>query len=63
MQGYGTNTKPASIRNYMLGKDSRSNQGIYARGNAKQAGMNQFTADPEAIRRRLERMYSGTRQA
>ena len=55
MQGYATNPQQAMIRNYMLGKDSRSNQGIYARGNAYQSGLNQYV-DAEAIRRRLERM-------
>lgn len=55
MQGYSLGEQPNMIRNYLLGKDARSNQGIYARGNAQQAGMNQYV-DAEAIRRRLERM-------
>lgn len=50
------------VRNYLLGKDARSNQGIYARGNAPQAGMNQ-NINPDAIRRRLERMQGIGRSA
>ena len=55
MQGYTTGVPQTPLRNYLLGKDSRSNQGIYARGNAYQSGLNQYV-DAEAIRRRLERM-------
>lgn len=55
MQGFMTGAPQTPLRNYLLGKDARSNQGIYARGNAYQSGLNQHV-DAEAIRRRLERM-------
>lgn len=63
MQGYMTGKPQTPLRDMMLGKDARSNQGIYARGNPRQAGMNQ-NINPDAIRRRLERMQGiGNRTA
>ena len=57
MQGYATTAgvQPTQPKKMMLGQDSRSLPGIYARGNARQSGMNQ-NINPDAIRRRLEKM-------
>jgi hypothetical protein len=55
MQGYATSAPPTNPKKMMMGQDSRSLPGIYARGSARQTGQNQ-NISPEAIRRRLEKM-------